>query len=558
MKKLPILSTLALFAGVSVLVAGCTPAPDDEIATDLVPTSVQNPENFKAIYNGISTERIKQDIIALSSDEFEGRLPTTIGEEKTLALLTDELKKAGFQPGNGDSFLQEVELMQITASDDMTLTIGSNSFSYKENMVAGSKRETDSISLNDSPVVFLGYGVNAPEYDWNDYEQVDVSGKTVIVLVNDPGFAAPESGLFDGSTMTYYGRWSYKYEEASLQGAEAVFIVHETAPASYGWTVVANSWSGPQYSLVSSDQGASRVAVEGWLSRDAAVAVFAEAGLDFDEEKQKALQGPYAKALDLNASVTVKNAFEKSKSYNVFATLPGSEMPDEHIIYTAHWDHLGKDESKEGDQIYNGAHDNATGTAAILEIGRAFGQLETAPKRSISLLIVTAEEQGLLGSKYYAENPIIALDKTVANINMDAMNILGKTLDVAVVGMGKSSMEDFLLEAATNQGRVLSQEARPEAGIYYRSDHFSFAKVGVPALYAKGGSQPIDEETANYRKRMNVIVTGCYHQVCDQYRDSWNLEGITEDTQLLFEVGYDVANAEQWPQWSESSEFQRQ
>jgi Zn-dependent M28 family amino/carboxypeptidase len=550
----------AALACASTLMAGCTPATQEQTTAEAqqaqTPTE-QSADNFKAVYDGISTERIKQDIITLASDEFEGRAPTTIGEVLTLAMLTDELQKAGLQPGNGDSFLQQVDLMQITASDDMTLNMGTSSFAYKENMVAGSKRETDTISVNDSPIVFLGYGVNAPEYDWNDYGQIDVKGKTVIVLVNDPGFAAPDSGLFDGSTMTYYGRWSYKYEEASRQGAEAVFIVHETAPASYGWSVVANSWSGPQYSLVSPDQGASRVAVEGWISREAAIEVFAQAGLDFDEEKQKALEGPYAKALDINASVTVKNEFEQSHSYNVFATLPGSEKPQEHIIYTAHWDHLGKDESKDGDQIYNGAHDNATGTAAILEIGRAFASLDTAPKRSISLLIVTAEEQGLLGSKYYAENPIIPLDKTVANINMDAMNILGKTKDVAVVGMGKSTMEDFLLEAATNQGRVLSQEERPEAGIYYRSDHFSFAKFGVPALYAKGGSQPIDEETANYRKRMNVIVTGCYHQVCDQYRETWNLEGITEDTQLLFEVGYDVANAEGMPQWNPSSEFQR-
>ncbi|MBT1450941.1 M28 family peptidase [Glaciecola sp. XM2] len=556
-------NTLSMFAALacaSTLMAGCTPATQEQTTAEAqqaqTPTE-QSADNFKAVYDGISTERIKQDIITLASDEFEGRAPTTIGEVLTLAMLTDELQKAGLQPGNGDSFLQQVDLMQITASDDMTLNMGTSSFAYKENMVAGSKRETDTISVNDSPIVFLGYGVNAPEYDWNDYGQIDVKGKTVIVLVNDPGFAAPDSGLFDGSTMTYYGRWSYKYEEASRQGAEAVFIVHETAPASYGWSVVANSWSGPQYSLVSPDQGASRVAVEGWISREAAIEVFAQAGLDFDEEKQKALEGPYAKALDINASVTVKNEFEQSHSYNVFATLPGSEKPQEHIIYTAHWDHLGKDESKDGDQIYNGAHDNATGTAAILEIGRAFASLDTAPKRSISLLIVTAEEQGLLGSKYYAENPIIPLDKTVANINMDAMNILGKTKDVAVVGMGKSTMEDFLLEAATNQGRVLSQEERPEAGIYYRSDHFSFAKFGVPALYAKGGSQPIDEETANYRKRMNVIVTGCYHQVCDQYRETWNLEGITEDTQLLFEVGYDVANAEGMPQWNPSSEFQR-
>ncbi|MFC4699777.1 M28 family metallopeptidase [Glaciecola siphonariae] len=550
MKNLTTAKALAL--GACIALGACSePSQIDEAQ------SQDAKENFKEVYTSISTQRITNDIKTLASDEFEGRLPTTEGEKKTLEFLTTELSEAGFMPGNDGSFLQAVDLVQITANDDMTLRMGSNEFAYKENMVVGSKREVDTIDLSDSEVVFLGYGVNAPEYDWNDYSQVDVKGKTVIVLVNDPGYAAPDSGKFQGSTMTYYGRWSYKYEEASRQGADAVFIVHETAPASYGWSVVANSWSGPQYGLLSPDQGESRVKIEGWLSREAALAVFAEAGLDFDAEKQKALEGPYAKALDLTASVTVKNSIETSKSYNVFATLPGSERPDEHIIYTAHWDHLGKDESKDGDQIYNGAHDNATGTAAILEMARAFASLETPPKRSISMLIVTAEEQGLLGSKYYAENPVIALDKTVANINMDAMNVLGKTRDVSVVGMGKSELENYLREAAANQGRVLTQEDRPEAGYYYRSDHFSFATLGVPALYAKGGNQPIDDETAQYRKRMNVIVTGCYHQVCDQYRDNWDLGGITEDTQLLFEVGFDVANADSWPAWNPSSEFQR-
>lgn len=552
MKKfLPPLALVLLLSNAVLLVA-CSKQQTSADADDIT-----NESNFRQVYNSISSDRIKQDIKILASDEFEGRAPTTAGERLTLDYLTNALSEAGFKPGNDGSFLQAVELMQISAQEDMTLRIGSSEFVYKQDMVVSSKREVDTVELSDSQVIFLGYGVNAPEYDWNDYDGIDLKGKTVIVLVNDPGFAAPDSGKFEGSTMTYYGRWSYKYEEASRQGAEAVFIVHEAAPASYGWSVVANSWSGPQYGLVSPDEGRSRVKMEGWISRDAAVEVFAQAGLDFDAEKQKALQGPYAKALDLSASVTVNNRFEQSTSYNVLASLAGSETPSEHIIYTAHWDHLGRDESKEGDQIYNGAHDNATGTAAILEMARAFAKLETAPKRSISLLIVTAEEQGLLGSKYYAENPVIPLDKTVANINMDAMNVLGKTRDVAVVGMGKSELEQYLREAAANQGRVLSQEDRPEAGLYYRSDHFSFAKVGVPALYAKGGSEPIDDATAQYRKRMNVIVTGCYHQVCDQFRENWDLSGITEDTQLLFEVGYDIANADSWPQWNASSEFQR-
>jgi Zn-dependent M28 family amino/carboxypeptidase len=543
--------TLALSTAMLLGLGACSQQNEEAVS------EAPQANNFEEVYNSISTETLKQHTKTLSSDEFGGRLPTTPGEKMTLDYLTAELTKVGFEPGNGDSFFQQVDLMQITASPDMTLTLGENKLAYKEDMVAGSKREVSEIYLSDSEVVFLGYGVNAPEYDWNDYEDIDVKGKTVIVLVNDPGFASPEGELFQGSTMTYYGRWSYKYEEASRQGAEAVFIVHETAPASYGWSVVANSWSGPQYGLVTPDGGASRVAVEGWISREAAVKLFADAGLDFDEQKDYAAQGAYSEPLNLKASVTVKNDFEKSKSYNVLATLPGSEKPDEHIIYTAHWDHLGTDETKEGDQIYNGAHDNATGTAAILAMAEAFSKLNENPKRSVSMLVVTAEEQGLLGSKYYAENPVIPLDKTVANINMDAMNVLGRTKDVAVIGMGKSELETYLDKAVKRQGRVLTQEDTPQAGYYYRSDHFSFAKLGVPALYAKGGSEPIDEATADYRKKTNLVVRGCYHQVCDQFREGWDFGGIQEDTQMLFEVGYDIANSDDWPKWAPTSEFQR-
>ena len=538
-------------------VSACTPSNDTTTSKDDSAKSMAAASNFDSVYNSISDADIREPLKVLSSDEFEGRLPTTEGEKKTIDYLVSEFKEAGLKPGNGDSFLQKVELMEITADADMTMTIGGNVFKYKEDMVASSKREQNTVSLENSELVFVGYGVNAPEYNWNDYEGLDVEGKTVVMLINDPGFENPKGGKFQGTTMTYYGRWSYKYEEASRQGAAGAIIVHETAPASYGWSVVANSWSGPQYGLVSKDKGASRVAVEGWLTLDAAKKVFSDAGLNFDEEKANAMKGPYSKALDIAASVTVKNTFKKSESNNVIATLEGSEMPDEHVIYTAHWDHLGKDESKEGDQIYNGAHDNATGTAAILAMAKAYGELTPAPKRSVSFLVVTAEEQGLLGSKYYASNPVIPIENTVANINMDAMNVLGKTKNVAVVGMGKSEMEDYLKEAASKQGRTLTQEDRPEAGYYYRSDHFSFAKQGVPALYAEGGNEPADEETAKYRKRMNVIVTGCYHQVCDEYRDDWDLSGIVQDTQMLFDVGVNVSNAKAWPKWNESSEFQR-
>ncbi|WP_460313176.1 M28 family metallopeptidase [Aliiglaciecola aliphaticivorans] len=527
------------------------------VGCEQLPNSESPQSNFQQVYESISEQELKQHVKTISSDEFEGRGPTTDGETKTLEYLVDNFKSLGFEPGNGNSYLQAVELMEITADPNMQLHMGKNTFEYQKNMVASSKRETPQVNLNDSEIVFVGYGVNAPEYNWNDYQGLDVKGKTVVILVNDPGFENPESGKFQGKTMTYYGRWTYKYEEASRQGAEAAIIVHETAPASYGWSVVSNSWSGPQYSLVSKNGNADRVAVEGWISLEAANKVFAEAGLDFSQQKAKAMQGPYSKALGTKASITVNSKLKKSVSNNVIATLSGSVAADEHIIYTAHWDHLGKDSSLKGDQIYNGAHDNATGVAASLTMAKAFSELSIRPARSITFLIVTAEEQGLLGSKYYSEHPIIPLDKTVANLNMDALNVLGRTKNVSVVGMGKSELEKYLASAVAKQGRFLTQEDRPEAGSYYRSDHFSFAKQGVPALYAKGGNQPIDEATAKYRKRANVVVKGCYHQVCDQFRENWDFGGIQEDTQMLFDVGYSIANSNDWPQWSKTSEFQR-
>ena len=514
-------------------------------------------DTFEQALQGINEQDLRSHVKTLASDKFEGRQPTTIGEAYTLEYLTRQFDAMGYTPGVDGSYLQPVELVKIEADPDMTLDIAGDKFEYKVNMVAGTSRESGLVELRDSELVFVGYGVNAPEYDWNDYEGLDVKGKTVVILVNDPGFENPDSGKFQGKTMTYYGRWTYKYEEASRQGAAGALIVHETEPASYGWSVVANSWSGPQYGLVTEDGNQNRVKVEGWLSVDAAKQVFAKAGLDYMEEKRKAQQGPYAKAMGSKASVTIKSTMQKSTSYNFMATLPGSKRPDEHIIYTAHWDHLGKDPSKEGDNVYNGAHDNATGSAALIEIAKAFAKLETRPERSLSFLFVTAEEQGLLGSKYYAEYPVYPLEKTVANLNIDAMNIMGPTKDVEVVGMGKSELETYLEKAAKRTNRVLVQESRPAAGIYYRSDHFSLAKKGVPALYAKGGSTPINDEIAAYRKKMSLIQTGCYHQVCDQYRESWNFGGMVEDSQMYFEIGYDIANSDDWPQWSKTSEFQR-
>jgi len=531
-----------------LLLSACQDAPTTEPVVG---------DNFIGTYQGINDADLRVDIQTLASDEFEGRAPTGKGEERTLNYLVERLQSLGLQPGNGDSYLQAVELLEITAEPNMVLQLGEASLTYKQDMVVSSKHEKTKVSLSDSPLVFVGYGINAPEYAWNDYQGLDVKGKTVVILVNDPGFEDPTSGKFQGRSMTYYGRWTYKYEEASRQGAAGAIIVHETAPASYGWSVVANSWGGAQYGLVSSNGNADRVAVEGWISFEAAEQLFKAAELIFAEQKALAIAGPYNQDLKQTASVVINNTLKKSTSYNVMATLPGREHPEEHIIYSAHWDHLGMDASKDGDQIYNGAHDNATGIAANLSMAKAFSQLSVAPLRSVSFLFVTAEEQGLLGSLYYAAHPLVPLAQTVANINMDAMNVLGRTKDVAVVGMGKSELENYLAKAALRQQRHVVEESNPERGSYFRSDHFSFAQQGVPALYAKGGSEAIDEETAQYRKRTNVIITGCYHQLCDHYRENWDLSGMVQDVQLLFEVGHAVANSSDWPQWSPNAEFQR-
>lgn len=513
---------------------------------------------FEKSYNSINAEQLTQHVKVLASDKFGGRAPSSEGERLTLEYLTEQFKAVGFKPGNGDSFLQEVPLVSIEASSDMVLSIGGKDYQYKTDMVMGSSRITELAELKNSDLVFVGYGINAPEYNWNDYEGIDVKGKTVVMLVNDPGYATKNPALFTGNAMTYYGRWTYKYEEASRQGAEGAIVIHETAPASYGWEVVRNSWSGPQFGFQRDDLNKDRVAVEGWINSEVATELFAKAGLDFIKAKAKAAKGSYNLDMgDLKASVTVKNTLKKSISNNFIATLPGSKKADEHIIYTAHWDHLGTDLSKKGDQIYNGAVDNATGTGALIEVAEAFSKLGKKPERSITFLAVTAEEQGLLGSKFYAAHPVIAPNKTVANINMDALNVNGRSKDVAVYGLGQSELDNFLTKAAAKQNRVISGDPRPASGIYYRSDHFAFASVGIPALYAKGGSQAVDAKTAELRKTLDPKLKKCYHGLCDEYSSDWDLSGAIEDMQLFFEIGHELSNNGQWPSWSKTSEFKR-
>lgn len=511
-----------------------------------------------ASYNSINAEQLIEHIKVLSSDEFEGRAPSSKGEKLTLDYLTKKLTAIGFKPGNGDSFLQAVPMVSIEASPDMVLSIGGKEYQYGHDMVMGSSRISDFEQLQDSELVFVGYGVNAPEYNWNDYQGLDVKGKTVVILVNDPGFATQDSAIFNGNAMTYYGRWTYKYEEASRQGAEGAIIIHETAPASYNWSVVEHSWTGPQFGFVREDLNKGRVAVEGWVNSNVAKELFDKAGLNFEQAKAQAAKGNYHVDMgDLTASVKVNNTVKESVSYNFIATLPGSTKPDEHILYTAHWDHLGKDTSLIGDQIYNGAVDNASGTGALIEVAEAFAKLPVAPMRSITIIAVTAEEQGLLGSKYYAANPVIPAAKTVANINMDALGVDGKSSDVSVYGLGQSELDNYLTVAVKKQGRTIAGDPRPAAGIYYRSDHFAFANIGIPALYAKTGKTPVDEATKVLRAELKESLSKCYHNLCDEYNEAWDMSGAVQDMQAFFEVGYELSKENVWPQWSKTSEFKR-
>jgi len=510
--------------------------------------------------DGINKARYREYVQTLSSNEFEGRAPGTRGERLTLDYLVGEFAQLGLMPGNGASYLQSVPMVELTnverselrlsfADEDLMLT-------YPEQMIIGSNRlGTDPHSIEDSELVFVGYGVVAPEYDWNDYAGLDVEGKTVVILVNDPGYATQDPELFNGRAMTYYGRWTYKYEEAARQGAAAALIVHETEPASYGWDVVINSWSGAQFELDESG-GAGKVALEGWISVETAEMLFDKAGLDYQEQKRLAQSADFqAVSLGAEASANVRNSVRYGESYNVLAKIPGSERDDEAIIYVAHWDHLGRNLALPGSSgIYNGAVDNASGTAGLLEIARMY-QDAGQPERSVVFLAVTLEEYGLLGSRYYVNNPVIPTNQTVAAINMDALTLIGPTQDVSVVGFGASELEDVLEPAVVAQGREMIQEPTPEAGYYYRSDHFNFARVGIPALYAKGGVNHREFGVEYGMEKASDYRAVAYHKPADEFDPTWSFEGVAEDMELLYVVGRTIADGEDWPNWREGNEF---
>ncbi len=519
------------------------------------PVAVETPSTASVI-----EATLHEHVAILASDEFEGRAPATPGEEKTINYLRDQFQALGIGPGNGDSYFQAVEVTEITVNGTPDLAIqGSDyaaTFAYGDEQVVGSQQQIPFVTVQGSEMVFVGYGIVAPERNWNDYAGIDVTDKTVVILVNDPGYATQDPELFNGNAMTYYGRWTYKYEEAARQGAAAAIIVHETGPAGYGWEVVDNSWTGPQIGLTSANLNGDRAEIEGWVTLDTAEDIFDGAGLSYQELKAAAAEPGFTAVPmgDLRLNVSVENSVRTSTSQNVIAAIPGSERPEETIIYTAHWDHLGVVTTLEGDQIYNGAVDNATGTAALLALANLHSQ-GPAPKRSIVFLAVTAEESGLLGSQWYAEHPVYPIATTVANINMDAMSTIGATRDVVVVGARSSELENYLADSAEQQDRYIRSEPTPERGFYYRSDHFNFAKVGIPALYAESGEDHIEFGTEYGAARAQDYVDNRYHAVSDEYDPNWDLSGAAQDIMLYFDIASKLANEETFPQWFEGNEF---
>ena len=543
MKLLQLLS-LSLFS--SAVLIGCSPQSNE------VAEAVSETAEIEAI--------LHEHIAVLASDEFEGRAPATPGEEKTINYLKSEFEALGIGPGNGDSYFQSVSVTEITTASDAVLTFSGSSYDaeleYATEMMVGSQQQIPTTSIVDSELVFVGYGVVAPERNWNDYAGIDVAGKTVVILVNDPGYATQDPDVFNGNTMTYYGRWTYKYEEAARQGATGALIVHETGPAGYGWEVVSGSWSGPQIGLQADNLNSDKNDIEGWLTLDSAEALFAGAGLDYQELKAAAAQpGFNAVPLgDVTASVAIQNSVRTSLSQNVIAMIPGTQSPRETIIYTAHWDHLGVNAELPGDNIYNGAADNATGTAALLAMAKMHADAGPAP-RSVVFLAVTAEESGLLGSRWYAEHPVFPLATTVANINIDVLNTYGPMHDIVVVGNGSSELEAYLEEAAAAQGRHLVEEPNPERGYYYRSDHFNFAKAGVPALYAESGEDSVEFGSQWGAEQAQDYNENRYHAPSDEYDPSWNLEGAAQDILLYFDVASKLSRESRFPNWLEGNEF---
>jgi len=516
-----------------------------------------------------SSARLRENIRELASDAYEGRGPGTAGEDKTIAFLTAKFREYGLEPGNPDgTYLQAVPLVGITSHTRTHFHVGDQDLmpAWINDYIAFSHRTAPKVSVRHSGLIFCGYGVVAPEYHWNDFKDVDVRGKTIVVLVNDPPVPDPahpgqlDPAMFKGKAMTYYGRWTYKYEEAAAKGAAGCLIVHETGPAGYPFAVIAVSSGRENFDLRSANGNTDQVAVAGWLTLPMAQRLIAAAGFDFARLKAAAAR-PDFRPVELHgtADFEVENTVRDVSSHNVVAKVTGSDPQrrDEYVIYSAHWDHLGRDSRLKGDQIFHGAKDNASGTAALLELARAFASLPPAqrPPRSLLFLAVTAEEKGLLGSRYYAQHPLYPLTHTLADLNMDVVNVYGRTRDLVSVGLGASTLDDVAAEIARQQSRRMVGEPNPERGTYYRSDHFEFAKVGVPACMMKGGTDLIGQPAGRGQELEDAYVTNFYHQVTDTIRPDWTLEGAVQDMETLYDLGQRVARAAAWPQWKPGNEF---
>lgn len=506
--------------------------------------------NFEDARNLINENNLVNHIKVLASDEFLGRSPGHEGEEKTINYLIEQYKKIGLKPADGKNFIQEINLVELTPSVNPKIIIqgrnGKVELKYADDFVAITRRVAEEIKIEPTEIIFAGYGINAPEYNWNDFKDIDVKDKIVIVMVNDPGFATKDTTLFNGKAMTYYGRWTYKYEEAARQGAAGVFIIHETDAASYPWEVVKNGRVGPQYFIEEKDKNFSRCKFEGWITFEKAKQIFNLAGLNLDDELKKAASRNFkAKSLGLTTSFTIKNKIEHIKTRNVLGVLPGTELSDEYIFYMAHWDHLGYDQSLKGDNIFNGARDNASGVAGILQIAEAFSKLNPKPKRSIAILSLAAEEQGLLGSEYYVKNPIIPLNKIIAAINLDGLNIFGRTKDISILGYGQTELDNYIKDEAKKLGKIVKPDPNPESGGYFRSDHYNFFKAGIPAIYIRHGVESVDGK--NIQKLSREWNKNHYHKITDEYNSQWDLSGMVEEVQMLFDIGYKLSNEKTYP-----------
>lgn len=510
----------------------------------------------------VDSLRLTTYLSQLASDHFLGRMPFTEGEEITVNYIRDEFEKAGIEPGNKDSYFQKVELVQISSERAPVMAIqtksGDLNLEFLDDFAARTTRVEEATSIENSELVFVGYGIVAPEYDWNDYQGLDMKGKTAVVIVNDPGFRTKNDSLFRGNAMTYYGRWTYKYEEAARQGADGVLIIHETDAAGYPWSVVRGGWGGNQMVLDMEHKNLADCKLQGWITRDRAAELFNLSGYDLETALTSSTESgfkPYS--LDAYYSYGMEHTLEFNVSKNVVGKITGTKYPDETIIYSAHWDHFGIGEKINGDSIYNGAVDNASGTAAIMEIGRQFAQLATKPERSVIILAVTAEEQGLLGSQYYTENPIYPVEKTVANINIDALYGIGRTRDIEIIGFGQSEMDDYARKVCDKYQLEIVPDTNMEKGYFFRSDHIHFAKLGIPCFYGKIGINSVENGPEWGREQHELYRSQNYHAPSDEFSASLDMGGILQMSQLMLEMGDQLADERNFPKWKAGADFRR-